>query len=656
MNEAIELLEKQRKVYYKRGGTGEIGDIKSKISDIERKINELIRMKSEYAKEEIRLSEISTELKLALEEKNRLIKASRLAEEARVRKAYINQYREMKLMLEKEENEKKELEKFFVNGVPVRDEIEEARELSIKASRLKDLSRGRDDDEYIKLREFFASELPDEEFERARAILSSLESKKKEAELVERDIVAIQYDEQKNCNDAKTAEHLIEELHLLKQQEKSNKKWLAYTFFGCTGIIASSILGILTSPILFSLSIVGIILSAIGIKSKPRTKAIKADEKLYERARSYIRGVGYSDGIPNDRLINRLREIQRGLQLTSATNERLTSLLARAEEINSQISELEARACQFISNFKVENRENTTSAINEILRKRDLFLALAKTKNNLIKQAEKESLLADEYRKSFQAFLSRFPTTTSRPFDEISSKLIEYEALFRSCEKMKISMADFAVKHGINSDMTEQTDTTESQLIQKSPEELDLKISALEREKTLVERKIADLGEDIDKIDELSSEKQELIERAELYEKKLGVILKTISFLGEAKDSLTSRYLSKTKSAFDKYISLIDGQSAANFQMNTSFSIMKNERGTLRVAEAYSRGTRDLYALAARLALIDSLYESEQPFIILDDPFAYFDDEKLSKSLSLISRLSEERQIIYLTCTSAREA
>ena len=41
-----------------------------------------------------------------------------------------------------------------------------------------------------------------------------------------------------------------------------------------------------------------------------------------------------------------------------------------------------------------------------------------------------------------------------------------------------------------------------------------------------------------------------------------------------------------------------------------------------------SRGMRDLYNLAVRFALIDSLYENEEPFVILDDPFIAFDDAK----------------------------
>jgi uncharacterized protein YhaN len=88
--------------------------------------------------------------------------------------------------------------------------------------------------------------------------------------------------------------------------------------------------------------------------------------------------------------------------------------------------------------------------------------------------------------------------------------------------------------------------------------------------------------------------------------------------------------------------------------MDTDFGIKKQEGGTTKSIEAYSRGTRDLYNLAARLALVDSLYEIEKPFIILDDPFTAFDDRKTDAALKLLKEFSKERQIIYFTCAKSR--
>ncbi|MBQ7332801.1 MAG: hypothetical protein IJW38_00455 [Clostridia bacterium] len=55
-----------------------------------------------------------------------------------------------------------------------------------------------------------------------------------------------------------------------------------------------------------------------------------------------------------------------------------------------------------------------------------------------------------------------------------------------------------------------------------------------------------------------------------------------------------------------------------------------------------------------RLSFSDSLYDGELPFLMLDDPFAYFDDEKLASARRLIEKLSNERQIIYFTASESR--
>ena len=51
---------------------------------------------------------------------------------------------------------------------------------------------------------------------------------------------------------------------------------------------------------------------------------------------------------------------------------------------------------------------------------------------------------------------------------------------------------------------------------------------------------------------------------------------------------------------------------------------------------------------------MDSLYEKEKPFIILDDPFTAFDDKKTDAALNLLKEFSKDRQVIYFTCSESR--
>ena len=88
--------------------------------------------------------------------------------------------------------------------------------------------------------------------------------------------------------------------------------------------------------------------------------------------------------------------------------------------------------------------------------------------------------------------------------------------------------------------------------------------------------------------------------------------------------------------------------------LDTELNITKTEGAQTHPYESYSRATRDLYAFAARLAAADAVFGGRCPFLILDDPFAAFDDKRLATALEFIFKLSSTRQIIYFTASKSR--
>jgi uncharacterized protein YhaN len=52
--------------------------------------------------------------------------------------------------------------------------------------------------------------------------------------------------------------------------------------------------------------------------------------------------------------------------------------------------------------------------------------------------------------------------------------------------------------------------------------------------------------------------------------------------------------------------------------------------------------------------MLDAMYPSEKPFLVLDDPFASMDDDRLRSCLQAIRVLSCRFQILYFTCHSSR--
>ena len=79
--------------------------------------------------------------------------------------------------------------------------------------------------------------------------------------------------------------------------------------------------------------------------------------------------------------------------------------------------------------------------------------------------------------------------------------------------------------------------------------------------------------------------------------------------------------------------------------------IVELENGNYIPAERLSIGTIDQLYLSLRLAMLDEISNEKVP-IILDEAFAYYDNERLKNILLYLVNEFSDRQIIILTCTN----
>ena len=83
---------------------------------------------------------------------------------------------------------------------------------------------------------------------------------------------------------------------------------------------------------------------------------------------------------------------------------------------------------------------------------------------------------------------------------------------------------------------------------------------------------------------------------------------------------------------------------------NLKFEVWSDDKGEWLYPEKWlSAGTMDQIYLAARLALADIVSEEKNSILILDDPFASYDEKRLENAMKVIRELSENHQILLLT-------
>ena len=156
------------------------------------------------------------------------------------------------------------------------------------------------------------------------------------------------------------------------------------------------------------------------------------------------------------------------------------------------------------------------------------------------------------------------------------------------------------------------------------------------------------------KIDNLSKIEEEL---ATSKEEMLGLEENNLSFelakqvLENAYNNMKNSVTPKFTQELSKNISSITNGKYNNIRFNDEEGlIVEIENGDYIPASKLSVGTIDQLYLSLRLSMVEDLSEETMP-IILDETFAYFDDERLENVLKYINDKFEAHQIILLTCT-----
>ncbi len=271
---------------------------------------------------------------------------------------------------------------------------------------------------------------------------------------------------------------------------------------------------------------------------------------------------------------------------------------------------------------------------------------------------EKEELDAKrrrlcEIQERVKVFLSKFTIQTSEPFREIRRNLLELEMTNTAINNKKKEIESFAQQNRLDTEKITADEVT-THPTELTIEEIEEKIKALRSLITLTERSYREAIEASESIDVLLETKRELEDKLKDAINKYNLIRKAKEHLIKAKDSLTTKYLGKTRELFNNYITLMTGENADEFTLSVDFAVNRTEGASTHDSIAYSLGTREIYAIASRLALANSLYGGDAPFIILDDPFCHLDDTRCAEALKLLSKLALTKQIIYLTCSKSR--
>lgn len=189
-----------------------------------------------------------------------------------------------------------------------------------------------------------------------------------------------------------------------------------------------------------------------------------------------------------------------------------------------------------------------------------------------------------------------------------------------------------------------------NQMIQQA----DAKLEELKTAKAQYTKQMQDLQEQLDLRDEKQAELGEQIYQQEKDMKKYTIVRLTQEYLTKAKEQFTARYMDPIANGFSKYYQMLTGDTSNAWVIDANINLKMKEQGELRDTRWLSAGYQDLLGVCMRLALVDTMYKEEKPFLILDDPFVNLDAKKVEAGNQLLLDVAKEYQVIYFTCHDSR--
>ena len=148
-----------------------------------------------------------------------------------------------------------------------------------------------------------------------------------------------------------------------------------------------------------------------------------------------------------------------------------------------------------------------------------------------------------------------------------------------------------------------------------------------------------------EKLEYLTEEKEELLK----LEKSILIAKNTLEdAYAEMKGNITPKFTKDLSTLMEN----ISSNKYKNIKFNPENGLtVENENGEYISCNKLSIGTIDELYLALRLSIMNEISKETMP-IILDEAFAYYDNERLENILKFISDNYKDNQIIIFTCTN----
>ena len=336
------------------------------------------------------------------------------------------------------------------------------------------------------------------------------------------------------------------------------------------------------------------------------------------------------------------------------------------ERNNKEIKDVEDIVKAFLLVHSLEySEEKAEEYMYDIKLKSIEYIGLKKAIKDNSDLSEDLNIKLDEIADDLELLLEKMGLTgneysdedideVSRNLNALSRSVYTYEHEVREYEKAQEKLRDYLEK---NPDV-EKIETGSVGEVPDEDYSVGIKeiASRISEQQELISRYDRELENAFEAMDAFSEAEERLSEmEAEYNERsdKYAIVEKTQNYLREAKELFIAKYMSPIKDSFDSYYNIIS-ENGDVFRIDANVNLARKEEGEYHDIQAQSEGYGEAIGICMRLALLDTMYKNEKPFIVLDDPFFQMDETRLNGARKLMDAVAEKYQIIYMTCHESR--
>ena len=597
--EKINNLRRQKKVF--KGAGGEIEEVKQKINDTNLKLAQSYEQKASLENLLIKNNQELNEIEQKQNELQALDKQLANLDKQHAQNLEIMHYDELQKNLEQQKQKYNNLVQFFHNQIPTQQMLEQ-KQAEINAFNTKQIELANintsQNDELNELQKFFGNKIPTHQQinEMQQALLQ--------------------------CNTNPTQPNLQT---INRPAQPQNNFAFYYGIVGLLAILAGVIIGVFANLIVGcavgGVGLLGTIISIIvATTQKQKIKDQQYKQNLDEQKRNIKEQKFYEQQLQEKENIQ--KHIYNFVALYMSPSPILSNDLSKID--------FNLNRYEYLKKLETLSKEKANSINHE----------LATLKNNL-----------DSF---FAIYFEDFNQNYQNMLNTMHFCLNDFSNISKEVENCTNTLQEYIKKTGIdpNKKVT-PIELQKSATLNEQKRALQNLINELNRAHGQTMASIQTLSCAAENIEQFETELAQYKEQEQNILHEVKVLDNIKKYLEQANENLTSKYISPMTQRFEYYANLISSQ-PLNISINSNMEMSIEAQGAKRDKKYLSFGYRDIINLCMRFALVDAIFPDEQPTIILDDPFVNLDEQNTKNAIDLINKISNEKQIIYLSCHKSR--